>query len=77
MAKKDGTVVKVTVGEDAEDPIFCVTDLLIHLSQEQMKKTGAKVVEGEDLDILVGNYPLKKEDKESVKAGVLALIEQK
>ena len=72
-----GTVVDICIGESEDDPVFCVTDLLIHLSQEQMKKTGAKVVEGEDLDILVGNYPLKKEDKESVKAGVLALIEQK
>ena len=77
VVKKDGTVVDICIGESEDDPVFCVTDLLIHLSQEQMKKTGAKVVEGEDLDILVGNYPLKKEDKESVKAGVLALIEQK
>ena len=77
VAKKDGTVQKIVIGEDASDPVFCVTDLLIHLSQEQLKKTGAKVVEGENLDILVGNYPLKKEDKESVKEGVLQLIKEK
>ena len=53
-----------------------MTDLLIHLSQEQMKKNAAKVIEGEDLDILVGNYPLKDGEKESVKAGVLKLIEE-
>ncbi len=77
MAKKDGTVQEIVIGEDEADPVFCVTDLLIHLSQEQLKKTGAKVVEGENLDILVGNYPLKKDDKESVKEGVLHLIKEK
>ena len=77
VAKKDGTVVDVKIGEDEGDPVFCVTDLLIHLSAEQMKKSGAKVVEGENLDILVGNYPLKEDDKESVKAGVLKLLKDK
>lgn len=75
--KKDGSVVEICLGEAENDPVFCVTDLLIHLSQEQLKKGGAKVIEGEDLDILVGNYPLKKDDKESVKAGVLKLIKDK
>ncbi len=77
VAKKDGTVVEICIGEEEDDPVFCVTDLLIHLSQEQMKKNAAKVIEGESLDILVGNYPLKKDDKESVKAGVLQLIQDK
>ena len=77
VAKKDGTVADIKIGEEPGDPVFCVTDLLIHLAQEQMKKTGAKVVEGEKLDILVGNYPLKEDDKESVKAGVLKLIKDK
>ena len=77
VAKKDGSVVEICIGEEEKDPVFCVTDLLIHLSQEQMKKTGAKVVEGEKLDVLVGNYPLKEKDKESVKAGVLKLIQDK
>ena len=77
VAKKDGSVVEICIGEDENDPVFCVTDLLIHLSQEQMKKNAAKVIEGENLDILVGNYPLKKDDKESVKEGVLKLIKDK
>lgn len=77
VVKKDGRVIDVCIGEEESDPVFCVTDLLIHLSQEQMKKEGAKVVEGENLDILVGNYPLKKEDKESVKDGVLKLLKDK
>lgn len=77
VAKKDGTIVDVTIGEEDGDPVFCVTDLLIHLSQEQMEKKATKVVEGENLDILVGNYPLKKEDKESVKEGVLQLLKEK
>ena len=77
VVKKDGTVLSVRIGEDEGDPVFCVTDLLVHLSQEQLKKVGAKVIEGENLDILVGNYPLKKEDKESVKEGILALLQEK
>ena len=77
VAKKDGSVVEICIGEDESDPVFCVTDLLIHLSQEQMKKNAAKVIEGESLDILVGNYPLKKDDKESVKDGILQLIKDK
>ncbi|HAM16691.1 MAG TPA: aminopeptidase [Eggerthellaceae bacterium] len=58
VAKKDGTVVSVNVGEDADDPVFCVSDLLIHLGKEQMKKTGGEVVAAEDLDVLVGSRPL-------------------
>ncbi len=55
VAKTDGEVVEVVVGEDADDPVFCVTDLLPHLGQKQMEKKGSEVVEGEDLDVLVGN----------------------
>ena len=77
VVKKDGRVIDIVIGEDDGDPVFCVTDLLIHLSQEQMKKTADKVVEGENLDILVGNYPLKDGDKESVKKGVLKLLKDK
>lgn len=57
IAKKDGTVVDVQVGDDPGDPVFCVTDLLIHLAGKQMAKKANEVVEGEDLDILVGNRP--------------------
>ena len=74
VVKKDERVVDIVIGESDDDPVFCVTDLLIHLSQEQLKKTADKVIEGEKLDILVGNYPLKENDKESVKKGVLKLL---
>lgn len=57
IAKKDGTVVDVQVGDDPDDPVFCVTDLLIHLAGKQMAKKANEVVEGEDLDLLVGNRP--------------------
>jgi aspartyl aminopeptidase len=77
IAKKDGTTVTVRLGEDPGDPVFCVTDLLIHLSQEQLKKSAATVIEGENLDILVGNQPLKGKDKDAVKAGVLKLLYDK
>ncbi len=77
VVKKDGSVIEIVIGEDEGDPVFCVTDLLIHLAQEQLKKDGTKVVEGENLDILVGNYPLKDGEKESVKAGVLKLLKDK
>ena len=58
IAKKDGTVVDINVGDDEGDPVFCVSDLLIHLASQQMDKKGNKIVEGEDLDILIGNRPL-------------------
>ena len=77
VVKKDGKVINIVIGEDEKDPVFCVTDLLIHLAQEQMEKKASKVVEGENLDILVGNYPLKEGEKESVKAGVLKLLKEK
>ena len=90
IAKKDGTVVDVNVGDDEGDPVFCVTDLLIHLARQQMEKNGSKVVEGEDLDVLVGNRPLPEEKgaegsdaddakakKEPVKAFALKLLADK
>lgn len=77
VVKKDGTVVNIVIGEDKDDPVFCVTDLLIHLSGEQMEKKGAKVVEGEALDILFGSIPLKDKEKDAVKEGVLAILKEK
>ena len=74
VVKKDGTVVDISIGEKKTDPVFCVTDLLIHLAQEQMEKKASKAVEGENLDILIGSYPLKDGEKESVKAGILKLL---
>ena len=63
IAKKDGEVVQVNVGEDEGDPVFCVTDLLIHLAKDQMQKKGSEVVAGEDLDVLVGGRPLVLDDE--------------
>ena len=62
VVKEDGTSVRVNVGEDPNDPVFCVSDLLIHLAREQMEKKGSKVVEGEDLDVLVGSRPLELDE---------------
>lgn len=77
VCKKDGSVVKVNIGEDSADPVFEITDLLVHLSGDQMGKTAAKVIEGEALDILVGSMPLKDEDKEAVKANVMKILKDK
>ena len=77
VAKKNGEVVDIVIGEEETDPIFCVTDLLIHLAGEQMDKKAAKVVEGEQLDILVGSRPLSKEEKEPVKKMVLSILKKK
>ena len=89
VAKTDGTVVDVTVGEDPADPAFVVTDLLPHLGADQMAKTAAKVVDGEDLDVLVGGQPLKVEKaddptdeqkeqaKNPVKAKLLAILAER
>lgn len=77
ICKKDGTTVKVVIGEDDKDPVVGISDLLIHLAQDQMDKKGAKVVEGEDLNVLVGSMPLKEDEKEAVKANVMKLIADK
>lgn len=77
VAKKDQTLTEIVIGEDAKDPVVSITDLLIHLAGEQLDKKAAKVIEGEQLDILVGSKPLKGEEKETVKAGILKLLEEK
>ena len=83
VAKKDGSVVDVVVGEDASDPVFCITDILPHLGAEQMKREAGKIVTGEDLDVLVGHAPLvidkadedlTDEDKEAQKSPVKAMV---
>ena len=85
VCKKDGTTVNVCVGESADDPVFCVSDLLIHLSKDQLAKTASDVIEGELLDVIVGNRPVKVEAgagekdeadaaKSPVKAAVLDLL---
>ena len=78
VAKKDGTVVSVTVGEDESDPIFCVTDLLVHLSADQMKKTLAEGVTGENLRVLLGSRPLTDDEGgDRVKFAVMCLLHEK
>ena len=77
VCKKDGSKVEVNIGEDETDPVVGISDLLIHLSADQLQKTAAKVIEGENLDITVGNKPLKGEEKSAVKANVLKLLKDK
>ena len=77
VAKKDSSVVDINIGEEEDDPVFCITDLLIHLSGEQMEKTAAKVVEGDALNLLIGSIPLKDEEKDAVKKNVLKLLKDK
>ena len=77
ICKKDGTTVNVSIGDDANDPIVGITDLLIHLSADQMQKTASKVIEGEDLDITLGNIPLADTEKEAVKANIALLLTKK
>ncbi len=85
VAKKDGSVVNVVIGEDEDDPVFCISDLLIHLSSQQMGKKASEVIEGEMLDVLVGNRPVvieedaekdEEAEKSPVKAGVLAILRE-
>lgn len=77
VCKKDGTTVEVNIGEDEKDPVVGITDLLIHLSADQLQKTAAKVIEGENLDITLGSMPLKGAQKEAVKANVLKILKDK
>lgn len=77
VVKKDGTVIDVVIGEDDNDPIVGITDLLIHLSADQLEKKAAKVIEGEDLDITLGSMPLDGEEKDAVKKNVLKILKEK
>lgn len=80
ICRKDGTTVKVNIGDKPEDPVFGVSDLLIHLSADQLEKKGAKVIEGENLDLLIGSIPADEKDengekvKERVKANILNIL---
>ena len=67
IAKKDGSVVNVTIGEDENDPVVYITDLLIHLAGKQLQKKAAEVIEGENLDILIGSRPLSESTDEKKK----------
>ena len=75
--KKDGTTVKVVLGEDPKDPVVGITDLLIHLSAKQLEKNAKEVIEGEKLNVLVGSIPLQDEETEPVKAQILCILKEK
>ena len=74
IVKKDGTVIDVAIGDKEDDPVFCISDLLIHLAAKQMDKKASVVIEGEDLNVIVGNMPLKDEEEEAVKKNVLKIL---
>lgn len=76
VVKKDGTTVEINVGDNEDDPVFFVSDLLVHLAGEQMEKKASKVIEGEALDLIVGNIPVKDKDKDAVTAGVLNILKE-
>lgn len=77
VAKKDGTVIDICIGEEDNDPVVGVSDLLVHLAGDQMGKKGDRVVEGEDLNVLIGSMPLKGNEKEAVKANILKILKEK
>ena len=76
VVKKDGTTVIINIGDKKEDPVFFISDLLIHLSAEQLEKKASKVIEGEALDIVIGNKPDQGSEKDGVKKSVLALLKE-
>ena len=77
VVKKDGTKIDVVIGEDDKDPVVGISDLLIHLSQDQLQKKANAVIEGEDLNILVGSIPLEGTEKDAVKANILNILKEK
>ena len=76
VAKKDGSVIELSIGEKPEDPVVGISDLLIHLSQEQMGKKLGEAITGENLDVIMAGQPLKDEEKEPVKAGLLKILKE-
>ncbi len=89
VVKKDGTTIELNIGENEDDPVFFISDLLIHLAQEQLEKKAAKVIEGEALDLIIGNRPItiskdRKEEKDeqesagkdAVKKGILSILKE-
>ncbi len=77
VVKKDGTKANVVIGECKDDPVVGISDLLIHLSAKQMQKKGSEVVEGENLNVLVGSIPLEGQETEGVKANILSILKEK
>ena len=76
IARKDGSVVNVRIGEEENDPVFFISDLLPHLARAQMSKNAAKLIEGEQLDLIIGSRPAQDEEKEPVRAAVLKLLSE-
>lgn len=76
VAKKDGSVIEISIGEKEDDPVVCISDLLIHLAGKQMEKKASEVIEGEDLNVLIGNRPLTSDEDEELKDGVSAYLLQ-
>lgn len=76
IVKKDGAIVDVCIGEGEDDPVFCISDLLPHLAQDQMKKDSSKIIEGEDLNLIIAGCPLEGEDQQAVKAHVLKILQE-
>ena len=74
VAKKDGSVIELAIGEKEDDPVLCISDLLIHLAGKQMDKKATEVIEGENLDVLVGSRPLIGKDGEEIKDAVSAYV---
>ncbi len=77
VAKKDGSIVNLNIGEDETDPVVGISDLLIHLAGEQMQKKLSEAIKGEDLNICLGSIPLAGEEKDKVKANILKLLYEK
>jgi len=77
VCKKNGEVVDIKIGEDDNDPVVMISDLLPHLAQDKNVKPGVKVIEGEDLDLTIGHMPLEGEEKDAVKANILKLLKDK
>ena len=76
VAKKDGSVIEISIGEKEDDPVVCISDLLIHLAGKQMEKKASEVIEGDDLNVLIGNRPLTSDEDEELKDAVSAYVLQ-
>ena len=77
VVKKDGTVINLSIGEDDNDPVVGISDLLVHLAGDQMQKKATNVIEGEDLNVTFGSMPLAGEEKDAVKANILKMLKEK
>lgn len=77
VCKKSGENVKVVIGEEADDMVFTISDLLPHLAKDQMEKKASEVIKGEDLNVLIGNYPLKDSHNDPVKANIMKILQEK